>query len=143
MQLFHFSEYAQQLFCIFNNKEADYIKQLLTKPQADCLTQLLTIYDAETIMYMRYMREQQDATNADIYDIELSTLMSALVNGYEYALTTLDKWRHKYTELTNSLAFFSGMPGYAQEEAEYRKAVTILAELDADFELGIIPKEAL
>lgn len=92
-------------------------------------------------MYMRYSRDQLTQDNAELYDIDTKDLMRALLFGYEYAITPIDKWQRKYADLQRNIKFFTGYREYGAEYTDARRQSELIAQLDADFELGIITKE--
>lgn len=92
-------------------------------------------------MYMRYSRDQLTQDNADLYDIDTKDLMRALLFGYEYAKTPIDKWQRKYADTQRNIKFFAGYREYDAEYIDAKRQSELIAQLDADFELGIITKE--
>lgn len=115
------------------------MKQVLTKNQSNCLSELSEHFGIGDIMQLRCDMEEQTQSNAALYEIDIQDLMRALINGYEYEVTTLEKWRRKLSELEKNVSFFGGMDGYVREYGNYRQNLDLLLEVDADFELGIVP----
>lgn len=110
--------------------------QLLTKAQAQQLDDLLSHYNAEHIMFIRYDRDYEIDFPA-LFEIEPVDLMRALAVGYEYELTAIEYWQKRYKKAVEAGKFIQEIGDHLRA-SEYRKEVELIAKIDADFNLGIV-----
>ena len=114
--------------------------QLLTYAQATLLDQLLATETPDHVMFIRYEHDYL-TQYPELFDIEPLDLMRALSTGYIAYMNPLEKWRARHRlKIADSL--FVGQVGETELAAEYRAVAETIAEMDADFNLGIIEKES-
>lgn len=110
-------------------------KVILTKEQAELLDHYAKDHSAEELVMIRVDYDTYAHEHADLFEMDLETLMHALVRGYEYRLSVKERWEEVYANSLESAKFFGGYDNLVRERHLVR-AETIAA-MDADFSLGL------
>lgn len=111
-------------------------KVILTKEQTELLDHYAKDHSAEEVVMIRVDYDTYAHEHADLFDLDLETLMHALVRGYEYRLSTAERWEATHRLSLESVAFFDGYDN--KIHAKHEAIASTIESMNADFALGLV-----
>lgn len=110
-------------------------KVILTKEQTELLDHYAKDHSAEELVMIRVDYDTYAHEHADLFEMDLETLMHALVRGYEYRLSVKERWEERHAYSLESAEFFDGYDNNIR--AKHIARAETIAAMDADFSLGL------